>query len=151
MMSREVGQSGDRWLASDGGVGSVVIVEVQPLGEGFVALRGGGIELRVGPAITQSAVETLDLAVGLGSVGSGPLGLDAQVIARISPISGAVARTVVGQDPFDHHASIGEPCCGSAEDADRGLSLLVSTDLRIGHPGVVIDDGMDVGRADPGV
>lgn len=30
VMSREVGQSGDRWLSSDGGVGSVVIVEVQP-------------------------------------------------------------------------------------------------------------------------
>ena len=30
VMSREVGQSGDRWLASDGGVGSMVIVEVQP-------------------------------------------------------------------------------------------------------------------------
>ena len=34
VMSRDVGQSGDRWLASDGGVGSVVIVEVQPAGEG---------------------------------------------------------------------------------------------------------------------
>lgn len=30
VMSREVGQSGDRWPASEGGVGSVVIVEVQP-------------------------------------------------------------------------------------------------------------------------
>jgi endonuclease III len=30
VMSREVGQSGDWWLASDGGVGSVMIVEVQP-------------------------------------------------------------------------------------------------------------------------
>ncbi|SPM36794.1 oxidoreductase [Mycobacterium rhizamassiliense] len=32
VMSREVGQSGDRWLASEGGVGSVVIVGVQPAG-----------------------------------------------------------------------------------------------------------------------
>lgn len=32
VMSREVGQSGDGWLASDGGVGSVVIVEVEPVG-----------------------------------------------------------------------------------------------------------------------
>jgi hypothetical protein len=30
VMSREVGQSGNWWPASDGGVGSVVIVEVQP-------------------------------------------------------------------------------------------------------------------------
>lgn len=30
-MSREVGPSGDRWLASEGGVGSMLIVEVRPL------------------------------------------------------------------------------------------------------------------------
>ncbi|SEK37844.1 hypothetical protein SAMN05444583_101492, partial [Rhodococcus maanshanensis] len=29
-MSRHVGQSADRWLAADGGVGAVVIVEVKP-------------------------------------------------------------------------------------------------------------------------
>jgi hypothetical protein len=33
-MSREVGQSGDRRPASDGGVGSVVIVVVEPVWEG---------------------------------------------------------------------------------------------------------------------
>jgi hypothetical protein len=32
VMSGEVGQPGDGWLASDGGVGSVVIVEVDPAG-----------------------------------------------------------------------------------------------------------------------
>ena len=30
VMSREVGQAGDRWLASKCGVGSMMIVEVQP-------------------------------------------------------------------------------------------------------------------------
>ena len=40
VMSREVGQSGDWWLAADGGVGAVVIVEVQPFGQGVVALGG---------------------------------------------------------------------------------------------------------------
>jgi hypothetical protein len=38
VMSREVGQAGDRRLASDGGVGSVMIVEVQPARQGDVAL-----------------------------------------------------------------------------------------------------------------
>ena len=38
VMSREVGQSGDWWLASEGGVGAVVIVEVEPAGQGGVAL-----------------------------------------------------------------------------------------------------------------
>lgn len=40
VMSGEVGQSGDRWPAADGGVGAVVIVEVQPVGQGVVALPG---------------------------------------------------------------------------------------------------------------
>jgi two-component system, NarL family, response regulator LiaR len=34
VMSRHVGQSADWWLAADGGVGSVVIVEVEPAGKG---------------------------------------------------------------------------------------------------------------------
>lgn len=40
VMSRDVVQPGDGWLASDGGVGSVVIVEVEPAGQGVVALFG---------------------------------------------------------------------------------------------------------------
>ncbi|OLL89643.1 hypothetical protein Ae331Ps2_5977c [Pseudonocardia sp. Ae331_Ps2] len=31
-MSREVSQPGDRWLAADGGVSAVMIVEVHPAG-----------------------------------------------------------------------------------------------------------------------
>ena len=37
VMSRDVGQSGDGWGASYCGVGSVVIVEVEPAGQGFAA------------------------------------------------------------------------------------------------------------------
>lgn len=40
VMSREVGQSRDWWLASDGGVGSMVIVEMQPPSQGYVTLVG---------------------------------------------------------------------------------------------------------------
>ena len=40
VMSRHVGQSGDRRPAADGGVGTVVIVEVEPAGQGGVALFG---------------------------------------------------------------------------------------------------------------
>jgi len=39
-MPREVGQPGDRWLASDGGVGSVVILEMEPAEHCGVALFG---------------------------------------------------------------------------------------------------------------
>lgn len=40
VMSGEVGQSGDRRVTTDGGVGSVVIVEVEPAGQGLVAVLG---------------------------------------------------------------------------------------------------------------
>ena len=38
VMSRHVGQSSDRWPAADCGVGAVVIVDVEPVGQGGVAL-----------------------------------------------------------------------------------------------------------------
>lgn len=62
VMSRNVSHSGDRRPASDGGVGAVVIVEVEPVGQRGVALLGGLVETGVGPAIGQGAVESLDLA-----------------------------------------------------------------------------------------
>src|SRR5699024_10604986 len=127
-MFREVGQSGDWWLASEGGVGSVVIVEVQPPGQGCVALRGGRVELGIGPAVAHRAVEALELAVGLGPVGTSSLVLDTQVSTCISPSPGAVARAIVGENPLDHDASVGEPRCSSAQDPDRGLGPLISTD-----------------------
>lgn len=43
VMFGDVGQPGDGWLAADGGVGSVVIVEA-----------------RVGPSVGHGAVETFD-------------------------------------------------------------------------------------------
>src|SRR5699024_7613471 len=147
-MFREVGQSGDWWLASDGGVGSVGIVEVQPPGQGCVALRGGRVELGIGSAVAQSAVEALELAVGLGPVGTSSLGPDAQVSTCISPRVGAVARAIVGENPLHHDASLGEPRCSSAQDPDRGLGPLISTDLRIGDPGMIVDHRVNVGGAD---
>ena len=55
VMSREVGQSGDRWLASDGGLSSVVIVEAKPPGRGGVALFGELVEPCLGPAVGEGA------------------------------------------------------------------------------------------------
>ena len=40
VMPRKVGQAGDRWLASDSGVGSVMIVGVEPARQGGVAFFG---------------------------------------------------------------------------------------------------------------
>lgn len=85
VMSREVGQPGDRWPTSEGGVGSVVIVEVEPCGQGCVALFGGFIQPGVSPALGHGAVEAFDLSVGLWPVGAGAFVGDAQFGAGIAP------------------------------------------------------------------
>ena len=64
-------------LAVQGGVGSVVVVVVEPGLVGGLALGLAGVGVGVGPLEGQSAVEALDLAVGLGPVGAGVAVLDA--------------------------------------------------------------------------
>ena len=64
-------------LAVQGGVGSVVVVAVEPGLVGGFALGLVGVGVGVGPLEGQSAVEALDLAVGLGPVGAGVAVLDA--------------------------------------------------------------------------
>ena len=63
-------------LAADAGVGSMVIVVVEPVGVGRCAGCVGEVGLGVGPLGCQGAVEALDLAVGLRPVGPGPSVLD---------------------------------------------------------------------------
>ena len=64
-------------LAVQGGVGSVVVVVVEPGLVGGLALGLAGVGVGVGPLAGQSAVKALDLAVGLGQVGAGVAVLDA--------------------------------------------------------------------------
>ena len=64
-------------LAVQGGVGSVVIVVVEPGLVGGFALGLAGVGVSVGPLEGQSTVEALDLAVGMGPVGAGVAVLDA--------------------------------------------------------------------------
>ena len=64
-------------LAVQGGVGSVVVVVVEPGLVGDLALGLAGVGVGVGPLMGQSAVKALDLAVGLGPVGAGVAVLDA--------------------------------------------------------------------------
>ena len=64
-------------LAVQGGVGSVVVVVLEPGLVGGFALGLAGVGVGVGPLAGQRAVEALDLAVGLGPVGAGVAVLDA--------------------------------------------------------------------------
>src|SRR5699024_11570481 len=71
VIPREVVNALGGRCACDAGVGSVVIIVVQPVsicrGSGFVAVIG----LRIRPFLGQGAVEAFDFAIGLGPIGFG--------------------------------------------------------------------------------
>ena len=77
VLPREVVNTAGGGLAVQGGVGSVVVVVVEPGLVGGLALGLAGPGMGVGPLTGHSTVEALDLAVGLGPVGAGVAVLDA--------------------------------------------------------------------------
>ncbi|RLK09719.1 DNA-binding SARP family transcriptional activator [Micromonospora sp. M71_S20] len=97
--------------------------------------RGAGWVLPAeGPPVGQGSVEAFDLAVGLGPVGAGLLGGDAEFGAGIAPGVGLVGGAVVGQHPLDDHTAGSEPGDRAAQCADGGGGFLVVADLGVGHP-----------------
>jgi hypothetical protein len=72
-------------LALERGVVAVVIVGVEPGGEGLASFLLGAVGAGVGPFFQQGAVEAFDLAVGLGPVRPGALVSDAGRGQLIAP------------------------------------------------------------------
>lgn len=60
-------------VSCERGVSAVVIVGVQPVGEGVAAFLFSVVGLYVCPFVEQGAVEAFGFAVGLGPVGPGSL------------------------------------------------------------------------------
>ncbi len=105
----------------------MVIVVMQPgrvgVGAGFVA----SVELGVCPLGGESAIEPLDLPVGLRSIWSGPL-------MRRSAEGGveglrAVAGSVVGEHPADDDAVLGEEQLRAPPERGRSLLPFVGEDF----------------------
>src|SRR4051812_18406681 len=140
VLPTEVGHAGGGWLACERGVAAVEVVMVQPVRERVAAGGVAEVDLGVGPLVEHGAVVALDLAVGLGPVGPGPLVGGAGLAQRRGEDPGAVAGAVVGQDPLDAlDAGVGEERSGAAPEPGRGLLALVVEQLGVGQPGVVID------------
>lgn len=68
-----------------GRVRTVLVVVVQPAFELPAALGLGCVATGVGPTVGQGPVEPLDLAVGLRSIRTSPLVIDAELMAGVSP------------------------------------------------------------------
>ena len=96
----EVSDAAGGGVATDSGVGSVVVVPVEPVGEGFLPLGLGGVGPGVGPFLEEGAVEAFDLAVGLRPPGPGPAWVDAQIAAEVAP-------GVLGVGPASRSGSAG--------------------------------------------
>ena len=62
-----------------------MVVVVKSAVELTAALGLGGVAAGVGPAVGQGAVEAFDLPVGLEPARAGPLVLDVQLGARVTP------------------------------------------------------------------
>jgi hypothetical protein len=73
--------------------------------------------------------------------------LDGQLLVLFAPGVAAVSGTVVGQDPFDADAVVGEERPGSGPERQRGGRGLVVEGLAVGQAGVGVDGGVDVAVA----
>jgi uncharacterized protein (TIGR02679 family) len=124
-------------------VGPVVVVVVQPSREGVKALLVGEVGAGVGPFALQGQVQPLDLGVGLGPVGSGALVGHPGPSQDLAEASRAVAVAIIGQDPLDLDAQLGIAGQRSPGKAGHRAGALVGMDLQIGHPGTVINGGVD--------
>src|SRR2546430_11740409 len=128
-----------------------MVVAMEPASKcaGAVGLSAVGPD--VGPLLEQGAMETLDLAVGLGPVGPAVLVDDAAFGKRVVEQSTPVGEGIVGQDPLDHHPPGPEPRLGSSPEARGGAALLVGQDLGVGEAGVGGRCGVGVRVTPPAV
>src|SRR5690606_5363043 len=111
---------------NSGGYGGFPFGIVDILPRGQVSTEPGQLhpEPGVGPFVEQGAVEAFDLAVGGGPVGPGSGVGDAELGATLAPEDGAVAVAVVGEDPLDRDALLGE---------DRKSTRLNSSHVKISY------------------
>jgi hypothetical protein len=65
-LTRQVVDGVHGCLASEGGVGAVMVVEVQPAVKGSHSFGFGSVDADVAPFVEERPVEAFDFAVGLG-------------------------------------------------------------------------------------
>ena len=146
VLTGQVGQAGDGWVASDGGVGPVVVVLVEPSGKGLAAGGFAGEQPSESPPGGHGAVEAFDLAIGLWAVGPGPFRCDRRARCRL-PATGWCGRAQPLSDSTRcaGDAAGGEPGHRPAQHPDRGGARSRRRGSRRRPPGVVVEHGVDVG------
>ena len=93
-----VDQKRQRGAASERGVGSSVIVEVDPARQRRQALVVGSVPSRIGPLVEQGLDEALGLAVGLRAVGTGAAVARAEALTRAVGLHGPAGNEGEGDE-----------------------------------------------------
>ena len=132
----DVADAVDGW-ASDGGVVSVMVVDVQPAGKGSCSLAVRAPCSDVCPFGEKRAVESLSFAVG-----GGPVGLSEAVrdlVERCGELAASVAAAVVRQDAFDGDVVRGEEGSRASPEVGGGRALLIGEDFGVCEAAVAVD------------
>ena len=117
---------------------------MEPERELLCALRGGFVDVSVGPLAQGSLDEAFGLAVGLRSKRSGVAMAETELDAAGVEGPGAVAPSVVGEYSPDGDAKTSVIVDGRGEKGGRTDGGLVRVELGAGDTGVVVDTDVDV-------
>ena len=137
------GESADRRIIAEAGVGAMPVVVVEPGVEMGGAVWGGKVGAGVGPFAEGSLDEALGLAVGAGGVGPCEAVANAQAAASLAEGAGAVTGAVVGEEASDAYAERAIVGHGGVEELHGRAAALIGQDLGEGDAGMVVDGDVD--------
>jgi hypothetical protein len=102
------------------------------------------VRTAVGPFPESGLDEAFGLAVGAWSVGTSEALANAEVLAELAKMAGAIAGTVIGEHAGDGDAESRIVVHGSLQKGGSRGGFLVGQYLREGNAGVVVDRDMHV-------
>src|SRR5437660_3703522 len=152
VLPTEVVNAADRRTVSEGAVGPVPVVVLEPVWQRLVALSMRAVDNPLGPLAPHGLVEALDLPVGARTVrlgGQVPDPVSGEQVAQGVVLD--VAEGVVGHQPFRREAmplEEGEP---PLDEAGYGRGPLVAVQLDVSEARVVVDERVRVVVADPAI
>ncbi len=128
-------------------MGTVPVVVVQPLVQHGIALVRGGVLAGVSPLAQAGLDESLGFAIGPRRVGLGSDVLDAKGFEQFGKGCGAIAGSVVGQDPPEGNSQAGVALQSAQQHLAGGFAHFVWVDAAEGDPGVIVNGHVDVAPA----
>lgn len=129
----------------------MMVIAVEP-----VIKRGGPSRLRavdadIGPLVEEGAIEALHLPIRARRIGPCATMPYPEFGTGTGEKAAAVCRAIVGEDSLGPDTPIREPGHRTLPEGDCSHSAFIGKHLAIGEAGMVIDHGMDVGIANPGL